>query len=99
MIIEPRMRGFVCLAHPDGSEHKKIKLNINQGAINGAKKVSYWCFNGFGLASRISVLFWFQMLQLLACFLKKPPTEIEQLLLDGYNSAAFERANKSWFIC
>jgi enoyl-[acyl-carrier protein] reductase/trans-2-enoyl-CoA reductase (NAD+) len=30
MIIEPRMRGFICLtAHPDGSEQNiKIKLNM-----------------------------------------------------------------------
>jgi enoyl-[acyl-carrier protein] reductase/trans-2-enoyl-CoA reductase (NAD+) len=42
MIIEPRMRGFICLtAHPDGCE-QNIKNQIyikSKGAINGAKKV------------------------------------------------------------
>jgi enoyl-[acyl-carrier protein] reductase/trans-2-enoyl-CoA reductase (NAD+) len=43
MIIEPRMRGFICLtAHPDGCE-QNIKNQMiyvkSKGAINGAKKV------------------------------------------------------------
>jgi enoyl-[acyl-carrier protein] reductase/trans-2-enoyl-CoA reductase (NAD+) len=41
MIIEPRMRGFICLtAHPDGCEQNiKNQYVKSKGAINGAKKV------------------------------------------------------------
>jgi enoyl-[acyl-carrier protein] reductase/trans-2-enoyl-CoA reductase (NAD+) len=40
MIIEPRMRGFICLtAHPDGSEQNIKSLNINQKKQSMAKKV------------------------------------------------------------
>jgi enoyl-[acyl-carrier protein] reductase/trans-2-enoyl-CoA reductase (NAD+) len=43
MIIEPRMRGFICLtAHPDGCEQNiknQIEYVKSKGAINGAKKV------------------------------------------------------------
>ena len=43
MIIEPRMRGFICLtAHPDGAEanvKNQIDYVKSKGAIEGAKKV------------------------------------------------------------
>jgi len=42
MIIEPRMRGFICLtAHPEGAAQnvkKQIEYVKSKGAINGAKK-------------------------------------------------------------
>ena len=62
MIIEPRMRGFICsTAHPDGCEQNvknQIEYIKSKGAINGAKKVLViGASTGFGLASRISSAF------------------------------------------
>jgi hypothetical protein len=61
MIIEPRMRGFICLtAHPDGCEQNiknQIEYVKSKGAINGAKKVLViGASTGFGLASKFQVL-------------------------------------------
>jgi enoyl-[acyl-carrier protein] reductase/trans-2-enoyl-CoA reductase (NAD+) len=42
MIIEPRMRGFICLTAQDGCEQNiknQIEYVKSKGAINGAKKV------------------------------------------------------------
>ena len=43
MIIEPRMRGFICLtSHPDGCEQNvknQIEYIKSKGTIEGAKKV------------------------------------------------------------
>ena len=55
MIIEPRMRGFICLtAHPEGcaqSVRNQISYVKSKGAINGAKKVLViGASTGFGLA-------------------------------------------------
>ena len=62
MIIEPRMRGFICLtAHPKGCEQNIInQINYikSKGPINGPKKVLViGASTGFGLASRITSAF------------------------------------------
>jgi enoyl-[acyl-carrier protein] reductase/trans-2-enoyl-CoA reductase (NAD+) len=61
MIIEPRMRGFICLtAHPDGCEQNiknQIEYVKSKGAINGAKKVLVIGASTGLLASRISSAF------------------------------------------
>ena len=62
MIIEPRMRGFICLtAHPKGAEQNvknQIEYIKSKGAIAGAKKVLViGASTGFGLASRITSAF------------------------------------------
>ena len=55
MIIQPRMRGFICLtAHPEGAA-QNVKNQIayvkSKGAINGAKKVLIiGASTGFGLS-------------------------------------------------
>ena len=59
MIIEPRMRGFICLtAHPDGCAQNvknQIEYVKSKGAIDGPKKVLViGASTGFGLASRIA---------------------------------------------
>ena len=62
MIIEPRMRGFICLtAHPKGCE-QNVKNQIayvkSKGTIDGAKRVLViGASTGFGLASRITSAF------------------------------------------
>jgi len=62
MIIEPRMRGFICLtAHPKGCEQNvknQIEYVKSKGKIDGAKRVLViGASTGFGLASRISSAF------------------------------------------
>ncbi|CAM3042412.1 enoyl-ACP reductase FabV [Flavobacterium frigoris] len=95
MIIEPRMRGFICLtAHPDGCEQNiknQIEYIKSKGAINGAKKVLViGASTGFGLASRISSAFGSNAATI-GVFFEKPPTEGRTASPGWYNSAAFEK--------
>lgn len=62
MIVEPRVKGFICTtAHPTGCE-KNVEAQIEyvkgNGEINGAKKVLViGASTGYGLASRITAAF------------------------------------------
>ena len=100
MIIEPRMRGFICLtAHPNGCEQSvknQIEYVKSKGAIDGAKKVLIiGASTGFGLASRITSAFGSNASSI-GVFLEKPPTEGKTASPGWYNSAAFEKfANES----
>jgi enoyl-[acyl-carrier protein] reductase/trans-2-enoyl-CoA reductase (NAD+) len=95
MIIEPRMRGFICLtAHPKGCEQNvknQIEYVKSKGKIDGAKKVLViGASTGFGLASRISSAFGSDA-GTIGVFFEKPPT-VGRIASPGwYNSAAFER--------
>lgn len=94
MIIEPRMRGFICLtAHPKGCE-QNVKNQIDyvksKGSIDGAKRVLViGASTGFGLASRISSAFGCNA-STIGVFFEKPPTEGKTASPGWYNSAAFE---------
>ena len=94
MIIEPRMRGFICLtAHPKGCE-QNVKNQIDyvksKGSIAGAKRVLViGASTGFGLASRISSAFGCNA-STIGVFFEKPPTEGKTASPGWYNSAAFE---------
>ncbi|MFT5754067.1 MAG: enoyl-[acyl-carrier protein] reductase/trans-2-enoyl-CoA reductase (NAD+) [Flavobacterium sp.] len=95
MIIEPRMRGFICLtAHPKGCEQNvknQIEYVKSKGKIDGAKKVLViGASTGFGLASRISSAFGSDA-GTIGVFFEKPPTEGRTASPGWYNSAAFER--------
>jgi enoyl-[acyl-carrier protein] reductase/trans-2-enoyl-CoA reductase (NAD+) len=95
MIIEPRMRGFICLtAHPDGaaqSVKNQIEYVKSKGAINGAKKVLViGASTGFGLASRITSAFGSNA-GTIGVFFEKPPSEGKTASPGWYNSAAFEK--------
>lgn len=95
MIIEPRMRGFICLtAHPDGAEQNvknQIEYVKSKGAINGAKKVLViGASTGFGMASRITSAFGSNA-STIGVFFEKPPTEGKTASPGWYNSAAFEK--------
>ncbi|NRT12045.1 enoyl-ACP reductase FabV [Flavobacterium sp. 14A] len=95
MIIEPRMRGFICLtAHPDGCEQNvknQIEYIKSKGVINGAKKVLViGASTGFGLASRISSAFGSNA-STIGVFFEKPPSEGKTASPGWYNSAAFEK--------
>ncbi len=96
MIIEPRMRGFICTtAHPDGCERNvsnQIEYIKSKGTINGAKKVLViGASTGFGLASRITSAFGSDAATI-GVFFEKPPTEGKTASPGWYNSAAFEKA-------
>lgn len=95
MIIEPRMRGFICLtSHPDGCEQNvksQIEYIKSKGAINGAKKVLViGASTGFGLASRISSAFGSDAATI-GVFFEKPPKAGRTASPGWYNSAAFEK--------
>ena len=94
MIIEPRMRGFICLtAHPDGCAQNvknQIEYIQSKGTINGAKRVLViGASTGFGLASRITSAFGSDAATI-GVFFEKPPTEGKTASPGWYNSAAFE---------
>jgi len=95
MIIEPRMRGFICLtSHPKGCE-QSIKNQIayvkSKGPINGPKKVLViGASTGFGLASRITSAFGSDAATI-GVFFEKPPTQGRTASPGWYNSAAFEK--------
>ena len=94
MIIEPRMRGFICTtSHPDGCA-KNVKNQIayikSKGAIDGAKKVLIiGASTGFGLASRITSAFGSNAATI-GVFFEKEPAEGKTASPGWYNSAAFE---------
>ncbi|MBC5842725.1 trans-2-enoyl-CoA reductase family protein [Flavobacterium sp. F-380] len=98
MIIEPRMRGFICLtSHPDGCAQNvknQIEYVKSKGAIAGGKKVLViGASTGFGLASRISSAFGSDAATI-GVFFEKPPTEGRTASPGWYNSAAFEKEAK-----
>jgi enoyl-[acyl-carrier protein] reductase/trans-2-enoyl-CoA reductase (NAD+) len=94
MIIEPRMRGFICLtAHPKGCAQNVInQINYvkSKGAINGPKRVLViGASTGFGLASRITSAFG-SGASTIGVFFEKPASEGKTASPGFYNSAAFE---------
>ncbi|MFY8111088.1 enoyl-ACP reductase FabV [Flavobacterium sp.] len=95
MIIEPRMRGFICLtSHPDGCEQNvknQIEYIKSKGTIEGAKKVLViGASTGFGLASRITSAFGSNAATI-GVFFEKPAAEGKTASPGWYNSAAFEK--------
>jgi len=100
MIIEPKMRGFICLtSHPKGCEQNVInQINYvkSKGAINGPKKVLViGASTGFGLASRITSAFGSNA-STIGVFFEKPPQEGKPGSPGWYNTVAFhDQAKKS----
>jgi enoyl-[acyl-carrier protein] reductase/trans-2-enoyl-CoA reductase (NAD+) len=99
MIIEPRMRGFICLtSHPEGCL-KNVQNQINYvksngKTENGPKKVLViGASTGFGLASRIVSAFGSDAATI-GVFFEKAPTEGRTASPGWYNSAAFEQEAK-----
>ncbi|MDI9310295.1 MAG: trans-2-enoyl-CoA reductase family protein [Limnohabitans sp.] len=98
MIIEPRMRGFICLtAHPEGcakSVQNQIEYVKSKGKINGPKRVLVvGASTGFGLASRITAAFGSDA-STIGVFFEKEPAEGKTATPGWYNSAAFEQEAK-----
>lgn len=94
MIIEPKMRGFICLtSHPKGCEQNvinQIEYVKSKGAINGPKKVLViGASTGFGLASRITSAFGSNA-STIGVFFEKPAQEGKPASPGWYNSIAFQ---------
>ncbi|MGZ9676074.1 enoyl-ACP reductase FabV [Flavobacterium sp. GNP001] len=94
MIIEPRMRGFICTtSHPAGCEQNvknQIEYIKSKGSIDGAKKVLViGASTGFGLASRLTSAFGSDAATI-GVFFEKAPAEGKTASPGWYNSAAFE---------
>ena len=94
MIIEPRIRGFICLtSHPKGCEQNvinQIDYVKSKGKINGPKKVLViGASTGFGLASRITSAFGSDAATV-GVFFEKPAQEGKPASPGWYNSVAFQ---------
>jgi enoyl-[acyl-carrier protein] reductase / trans-2-enoyl-CoA reductase (NAD+) len=95
MIIEPRMRGFICLtAHPVGCEQNilnQINYIKSKGHVNGPKKVLViGASTGFGLSSRITSAY-ASNASTIGVFFEKPAADGKTASTGWYNSAAFEK--------
>ncbi|MGO3107562.1 MAG: enoyl-ACP reductase FabV [Sphingobacterium sp.] len=96
MIIEPRVRGFICLtSHPEGTAEnvkQQIEYVKSKGKIaNGPKKVLViGASTGFGLASRISAAFGSDAATI-GVFFEKPAAPRKPGTAGWYNTAAFEK--------
>ncbi|OQP42991.1 trans-2-enoyl-CoA reductase [Niastella yeongjuensis] len=98
MVIEPKMRGFICLtAHPKGCEQNilnQIAYTRSKGTIAGPKNVLViGASTGFGLASRIVSAFGANA-STIGVFFEKAPSEGKTASPGWYNSAAFQNEAK-----
>lgn len=100
MIIEPRIRGFICVTtHPTGCEasvNEQIAYIKAQGPIEHAPKrvLVVGSSTGYGLASRITAAFAAEA-STIGVFFEKPGTEKKPASAGWYNSAAFDKAAKA----
>jgi enoyl-[acyl-carrier protein] reductase/trans-2-enoyl-CoA reductase (NAD+) len=100
MIIEPKMRGFICLtAHPAGcAENVKRQISYveSQKLPNGPKKVLViGASTGFGLSSRITAAFGCGAATI-GVFFEKEPQEGKTASAGYYNTVAFhEEASRA----
>ncbi len=96
MVIEPKVRGFICVTtHPTGCEanvKRQIDYVKSQPAVtDGPKKVLViGASTGYGLASRISAAFG-SGAATLGVFFEKPGTEKRPGSAGWYNTAAFTK--------
>ena len=94
MIIEPKVRDFICTtAHPDGCKEnvkRQIEYTKKNGKINAHKKVLIiGASTGYGLASRIAATYALDASTIGVMF-ERPATERRTATPGWYNTAAFE---------
>ena len=100
MIIQPRVRGFICTnAHPTGcaaNVREQIEyVKSREPVAGGPKKVLViGASTGYGLASRISAAFGCGA-DTLGLFFEKPGTDKKTGSAGYYNSAAFQAAART----
>lgn len=96
MIIQPKIRGFICTTtHPTGCElnvKEQIEFTKAKGQItHGPKRVLViGASSGYGLSSRIAAAFGSQAATI-GVFFEKPATEKKTGTAGWYNAAAFEK--------
>lgn len=95
MIIQPKIRGFICTtAHPEGcakSVAEQIHYVKSQGHFNGPKNVLViGASTGYGLASRIDATYGGQA-KTIGVFFEKEADEKRTASPGWYNTAAFEK--------
>ncbi len=94
MIIQPKIRGFICTtAHPLGcAQHVREEIDYvkQQPKIEGPKRVLViGASTGYGLSSRITSAFMFGAATI-GVFFEKPASENKTGTAGWYNSLAFE---------
>lgn len=94
MIIEPKIRGFVCItAHPDGCAKKvadEIAIAKASSIESGPKKVLViGASTGYGLSSRITAAFSCEA-STLGVFFERPSSNGKPASAGWYNTVAFE---------
>ena len=95
MLIEPKIRGFVCVtSHPEGcARHVRDQIAVVQakGPMENAPKrvLVIGASTGYGLASRIAAAFGGGA-STIGVFFERPGTEKKPATAGWYNSAAFE---------
>lgn len=100
MIIEPKIRGFICTtAHPVGcatNVQRQIDHVVVKGAIPSARRrvLVLGCSTGYGLASRIVNTFGSDADTIGVSF-EKPPAENKTASAGWYNNRAFEQRAKA----
>lgn len=95
MIIEPRVRGFICItSHPEGcakNVENQIEYVRNKGVVEGPKKVLViGSSTGFGLSSRITSAFGSNAATI-GVYFEKPAASGKPGSSGWYNTAAFEK--------
>jgi enoyl-[acyl-carrier protein] reductase/trans-2-enoyl-CoA reductase (NAD+) len=99
VIINPKVRGFICTtAHPVGCEKNvQEQIGITQAAVgkgSGPKRVLViGASTGYGLASRITAAFGYGAATL-GVFFEKPSSPTKTGTAGWYNSAAFDKLAK-----
>lgn len=95
MIIQPKVRGFICInAHPQGcaaNVQEQITYIQQQPAIQGGPKnvLVIGSSTGYGLASRITAAFGCGA-NTLGVFFERPGTDKKTATAGFYNAAAFD---------
>jgi enoyl-[acyl-carrier protein] reductase/trans-2-enoyl-CoA reductase (NAD+) len=99
VIINPKVRGFICItAHPVGCEKNVLEqIDITKAsgtAASGPKRVLViGASTGYGLASRITAAFGYGAATL-GVFFEKPSSDTKTGTAGWYNSAAFDKLAK-----
>lgn len=97
MVIQPKIRGFICTnAHPVGcAAHVQEQIDYvkAKGPVAGGPKnvLVIGASTGYGLASRITAAFG-SGAKTLGIFFEKEPTEGKTASAGWYNTVAFEKA-------
>lgn len=99
MIIEPKIRGFVCItAHPEGCAKKvadEIAIAKASPIKSGPKKVLViGASTGYGLSSRITAAFSCEA-STLGVFFERPSSNVKPASAGWYNTVAFENEAKA----